>query len=284
MAQKEITAELVKELRDRTGVGLGKCKEALEETKGDIELAVANLRKRGMATAVKKEGRETKEGIVQVRDSGKAIALVEVNAETDFVVKNDKFQKFTHDLTEELVRHPAIALEEFLKQKYSKDPQITIDQYRSLMVSTLGENIQIKRVEIFVKKKGYSYGLYNHGQGKLITLVEIEGNEAEEALAKDIAMHIAAEAPEYLTPDEIPERVIAHEKEIASAQVTGKPANIIDKIVQGKLKAYFDQVCLVHQHYVKDPSISVGQLVEKRGKEVNKSLKITQFLRWKVGD
>lgn len=284
MAQKEITPTMVKELRDRTGVGLGKCKEALEEAGGDIELAISNLRKKGMATAVKKEGRETKEGMIKAKESGNAIAIVEINAETDFVVRNEKFQEFAEILADEIAKQSPVTVEEFLKQKYSKDPKVTIDELRSLLVQTLGENIQIKRIELFPKKKDHSLGLYSHTGGKLVSLVEIAGSSSEVELAKDIAMHIAAESPEYLTPEEIPERVIAHEKEIASAQMKGKPANIIDKIVEGKLKAYYEQVCLIHQHFVKDPSLTIGQLVEKKGKETGKSLKLSQFLRWKVGD
>lgn len=280
---KEITPALVKELRDRTGIGLGKCKEALEEAQGDIELAIANLRKKGMATAVKKEGRETKEGIIKTKETENSIALVEANAETDFVVRNEKFQEFTDNLVQEIVKQAPIAVEEFLKMKYSQDPKLTIDEYRSLLVQTLGENIQIRRLALFHKKKNSSIGVYSHSGGKLVSLVEIEGSTTEEDLAKDIAMHVAAESPEYLSSQEIPERVLSHEREIAAEQVKGKPANIMDKIVEGKLKAFFDQVCLIHQHYVKDPQITIQQLVEKRGKEVGKTLKITQFLRWKVG-
>lgn len=283
MSKQEITPALVKELRDRTGIGLGKCKEALEEAGGDINVAIDNLRKKGMATAVKKEGRETKEGIIKTKENGTAIALIEVNAETDFVVRNENFVKFAENLAEEVIKHPAISVEEFLKQKFSKDPKQTIDEYRAHIVQTLGENIQIRRVEIFKKQNDRSLGLYSHGGGKLVTLVEISGSNQEEDLAKEIAMHVAAESPEYLNKDEVPERVIAHEKEIASAQMKGKPANIIDKIVEGKLKSYFEQVCLENQHFVKDPQTRVGELVEKKAKQAGKSLKITQFIRWKVG-
>lgn len=280
MASKEITPAMVKELRDRTGIGLGKCKEALEEAHGDIDLAIDNLRKKGMATAIKKEGRETKEGIIKTKESSSAIALIEVNAETDFVVRNENFIKFAETLADELIKHPSISVEEFLKQKHGNQ---TIDEYRASIVQTLGENIQIKRIEIFAKKKDRSFGLYSHGAGKLVTLVEITGSDKEEELAKEIAMHVAAESPEYLSKDEVPERVIAHEKEIASAQMKGKPANIIDKIVEGKMKAYFEQVCLINQPFIKDSQVRVGELVERKGKSLGKELKITQFIRWQVG-
>ncbi len=279
----QITAEMIKELRERTGVGMGKCKEALEASMGNMDLAIDNLRKSGMASAVKKEGRETKEGTIKVGENSASVVLVEVNAETDFVVKNEKFQEFATSLLTEVKAGSPVTVQEFLKQKYSKDPQHTIDEVRASIVQTLGENIQIKRVEIFNKKANCSIGFYSHMGGKLVTLVEIEGSPSEQALAKEIAMHIAAEAPEYLAPEEIPQRILEHEKEIAKAQIKGKPENIVDKIVEGKLKAFYDQVCLLHQHFVKDPSTTIKQLVEKRGKEVNKALKVTQFLRWKVG-
>lgn len=280
----EITAQMVKELRDRTGVGMGKCKEALQEANGDIELAIANLRKAGMASAVKKEGRETNEGVIKSVETKTSIALVEVNAETDFVVKNENFQKFVTSLVEEVSSTSPANLDDFLKQKFSKDSHMTIDEYRSTIVQSLGENVRIRRIELFLKKPNVSIAVYSHGGGKLVTLVEIAGSSEEGELAKDIAMHIAAEAPEYLTPEEVPARLIAHEKEIARAQVQNKPANITEKIIDGKLKAYFDQVCLLNQRFVKNPDLTIQKLVEERGKAIGKTLNVTQFLRWRVGE
>ncbi len=279
----KVTSEMIKELRDRTGAPVGKCKEALEAVGGDMERAIDHLRRSGIAAAVKKGGRETKEGIIKVGESSQFITLVEVNAETDFVVKNEKFQAFADSLIEEVKRIAPTTLEEFLAQKYSKDPKLTIDEYRAHLVQLLGENIQIRRVELFPKKSGFSFGVYSHMGGKLVTLVELEG-ASEEAFAKDIAMHIAAEAPEYLSPEEVPARIVEHEKEIARAQVKGKPPQITEKIVVGKLKAFFDQACLLCQRYVKDPAVTVAELVAKRGKETQKNLKVAQFLRWKVGE
>ncbi len=280
----QVTPQMVKELRDRTGIGMGKCKEALDEANGDIELAIENLRKAGMASAVKKEGRETKEGVIKTAEKEGRLALIEINAETDFVVKNEKFQKFAHDLADEVCSSQPANVADLLQQKFSKDPAHTVDEFRASIIQSLGENIQVKRLELFTKKPDTSLAVYTHGGGKLVTVVEISGSDKEEDLAKDIAMHVAAEAPEYLSQDEVPERVIAHEKEIASAQIKGKPANIIEKILEGKLKAYFDQVCLINQHFVKDPDITIAELVAKRGKEIGKSLKVSYFLRWKVGE
>lgn len=279
----QISAQLVKELRDRTGIGMGKCKEALEAAGGDIELAIENLRKAGMASAVKKEGRETKEGTIKTAESKDKIALIEINAETDFVVKNEKFQEFAQKLADEVCTTSPANAADFLAQAYSKDPKHTIDEMRAEIVQSLGENIQVKRLEVFSKKSDASLAIYSHGGGKLVTVVEITGSADEGELAKDIAMHVAAEAPEYLSHEEIPERVIEHEKEIARAQIQNKPANIVDKILEGKLRAYYDQVCLINQRFVKDPDISIEDLVAKKGKEVGKPLKVTYFLRWKVG-
>jgi elongation factor Ts len=279
----DITPAMVKELRDRTGVGMGKCKEALQEANGDMELAISNLRKAGIATAVKKEGRETNEGIIKTHENDYSIALIEINAETDFVVKNEHFQKFAEELAEEVTLSKPATLEDFLMQPYSKDPKVTIDQYRIQIVQRLGENIQVRRIEFFLKKSNTAIGIYSHMGGKLVTLVEIEGSDQEGELARDIAMHIAAEAPEYLSSNEVPQRVLEHEREIAKAQIKNKPEAIIDKIVEGKLKAYFDQACLLNQKFVKNPEISIQKLVDTRAKEIGKSLKVTQFLRWKVG-
>lgn len=278
-----VTPAMIKELRERTGIGMGKCKEALEEANGDMELAIANLRKAGMASAVKKEGRETKEGMIAAAEEGAVVAIVEANAETDFVVKNDRFKEFLSNIAREVAKtHPA-SLEAFLQQKYSKDPSLTIDQYRATIVQTIGENIQIRRILVLKKGQNHSLGIYSHLGGKIVTAVEIEGSGHEEALAKDIAMHTAAAAPEYLSPEKVPQEVVNQEKEIARVQIQGKPANVVDKILDGKMNAYYDTTCLVRQKYIKDDSLTVHDVVNKRAKEVGKPLVVTNFIRWSVG-
>lgn len=278
-----ITPALIKELRDRTGVGMGKCKEALEEANGDIELAISNLRKAGMASAVKKEGRATNEGVVVFAEKGDVIAIVEVNAETDFVVKNERFQEFAKDIAAEAAAINPETLEAFLAHTYSKDPSLTIDQFRATVVQAIGENIQIRRVLTLRKTPETSLGLYSHLGGKIATVVELSGSNKEEALAKDIAMHVAAASPDYLNPEQVPAQVIEQEKEIAKTQLAGKPANIIEKILEGKVSAFFDQVCLTNQKYIRDDSLSVNELVAARGKESGHPLKLTGFWRWSVG-
>lgn len=283
MSQQPVTAALIKELRDRTGVGMGKCKEALEQSHGDMELAIANLRKAGMATAVKKEGRATNEGMIGTAESSQYVALVEVNAETDFVIKNDRFQEFLKNVAEEIANtHPA-SLESFLQQKYSKDPRLTIDEYRATVIQAIGENIQVKRLKVIPKSAQKSIGVYIHLGGKIVTLVEITGSSAEEAIAKDIAMHIAAAAPEYLAPENVPASIVEHEQEIARSQIKGKPDNIVSKIVEGKMAAFYDQMCLIRQKYIRDDSLTISDLVNKRAKESGKSLAVSDFLRWGVG-
>ncbi|WP_068471330.1 translation elongation factor Ts [Candidatus Protochlamydia phocaeensis] len=278
-----VTPAMIKELRERTGVGMGKCKEALEEAKGDMELAIANLRKAGMATAVKKEGRETKEGMIGTAEGSNAIAVVEVNAETDFVVKNDRFKQFLENIAEEAVNTNPPSLDAFLQQKYSKEPSLTIDQYRATIVQTIGENIQIKRILMLKKSPDRSLGVYSHLGGKIVTVVELTGSNQEGSLAKDIAMHTAAAAPEYLSPETVPQEIIANEKDIAKGQIQGKPANIVDKIVEGKISAFYDAHCLVRQKYIKDDTITIADLVNKRAKEVGKPLTVSNFIRWNVG-
>jgi elongation factor Ts len=278
-----ITPAMIKELRDRTGVGMGKCKEALEEAKGDMELAIANLRKAGMASAVKKEGRETKEGMIGTAENGQTVAIVEVNAETDFVVRNERFKQFLDNIAEEVAKTNPPSLDAFLQQKYSKDPSLTVDQYRATVIQAIGENIQIRRILTLTKTPERSIGIYSHLGGKILTAVEITGSGGEEALAKDIAMHTAAAAPEYLSPDKVPQEIINNEKDIARGQIQGKPANIIEKIVEGKINAYYDTNCLVRQKYIRDDSITITDLVNQRAKENGKPLTVSSFIRWSVG-
>lgn len=278
-----VTPAMIKELRERTGVGMGKCKEALEEANGDMELAIANLRKAGMASAVKKEGRETKEGMIGISDHGQIVAIVEANAETDFVVKNDRFKQFLDNIAQEVAKTNPSSLDAFLQQKYSKDPSLTIDQYRATIVQTIGENIQIRRIMTLKKSPDRSLGVYSHLGGKIVTVVEITGSGKEEALAKDIAMHTAAAAPEYLNPEKVPQDIVNHEKEIARSQIQGKPAHIAEKIVEGKINAYYDAACLVCQKYIRDDSMTIADLVNRQAKQSGHPLSVTNFIRWSVG-
>lgn len=278
----QVTAEMVKQLRDRTGVGMGKCKKALDEAGGNIDQAIDLLRKAGMASAVKKESRETNEGMIGFAETDSMIALVEVNAETDFVVQNENFQNFVRTVCDAAVREKPSSLDDFLNVKL--DNGSTVEEFRAEHIQSLGENIRIKRIHILNKDANNSYGLYSHMGGKIVSLVELSGGNSAEAIAKEVAMHVAAEAPEFLSADEIPADVKAREEEIAKEQVKGKPENIIDKIVQGKLNAFYDAVCLPRQKFVKDPSQSVENFVAAQGKNMGADLKIKSFLRWQIGE
>ena len=279
----KVTADMVKELRERTGVGMGKCKEALDVCGGDMEKAIDHLRKAGMASAVKKEGREVNEGLIGHSESHSAVSLVEVNSETDFVAQNDRFKQFIKDIAQDAAETMPASLDALLAQKFSKDPSVSIDEFRALTVQSLGENIRVKRVLVMPKSPDISIGVYSHMGGKIVTSVTLTGGQGHEALARELAMHVAAESPEYLNPEEVPADVKAREEDIAREQVKGKPANIADKIVEGKIKAYYDQACFVCQKYIKDNSMSVAEFVAAEAKKLGKNITVHSFKRWKVG-
>ncbi|MEZ5315328.1 MAG: translation elongation factor Ts [Chlamydiales bacterium] len=280
----EINAEMIKTLRHRTGIGMGKCKEALQAAHGDIELAIANLRKAGIASAVKKEGRQTNEGMICVAETHSTMVVIEVNAETDFVVKNERFQEFAHNLAKEACDSSATNIEDFLNQSYTKDPTLTLDQYRSTIVEGLGENIRISRLKRFSKKIDSTLAFYSHQGGQIVTIVEIAGSSHLGQFGKEIAMHIAAEAPDYISPQKIPDHLIEQEKEIARAQIKGKPESIVNKILEGKLNAFFDQVCLLNQKFIKNGNLTIQQLLATESKKIESEITISHFLRWKVGE
>jgi len=279
----KVTPSMVKELRDRTGVGMGKCKEALDQAKGNIDEAIDILRKAGIASAVKKEGRDTNEGLVAYAEGSNAYGLVEVNAETDFVTQNDTFKQFLRDVAQEIADTQPDSLEAFLQQPYQKDPSVTIDQHRTLVVQSLGENIRLRRLSVIPKASDISIGVYSHMGGKIVSVVILTGASGQEALARDIAMHVAADSPEYLSPDELPQSVKDKEAEIARSQVQGKPAHIVEKIVEGKIKAFCDEVCLLCQKYIRDNTVTVAGLLEREGKKLNQPIAIKAYQRWKVG-
>lgn len=279
-----ITAEMIKTLRERTGVGMGKCKEALESMGGDMEKAIDHLRKLGIASAVKKEGRETKEGVVAAKEDAHHLAMIEVNSETDFVAQNDKFKVLVQHLLEDALKKNPHDLEAFMQMNSSHDPSLSIDAYRALVMQSLGENIKVKRLHLLKKHDEASYGIYSHMGGKILCVVEVLGAHGQEALAREIAMHVAAESPDYLDHTQVSEDVIAREKEIAASQVVGKPQAIADKIIEGKLKAFYDQVCLLNQKFIKNNSLSIADLLHEEGKKIGKTLSIKRFMRWTVGE
>lgn len=279
----KITAEMVKELRDITGVSMAKCKEALDHSSGEIDKAIEFLRKAGITSAVKKEGRETNEGLIGSFEGEQAVALIEVNAETDFVTQNEKFKQFLKEVAEQATHCQSSSVDELMKQPYAKDSTVTLDQHRALVVQSLGENIQVRRLLVLPKRKEISIGLYSHMGGKIVVAVVLSGGAGQEALARDLAMHVAAESPEYLSPQDVPADVKAKEEEIARSQVQGKPANIVDKIVEGKVKAFCDEMCFTCQKYVKDNTLTITALLANESKRLGTQIEIQAYYRWKVG-
>lgn len=269
-----ITAAQVKELRERTGAGMMECKKALVETDGDIEKAIEQMRKSGAAKADKKAGRIAAEGvvIVKVSDDNKKAIIVEINSETDFVAKDQNFQTFA-DLTATTALQNSIGDIDALLE--ATVDGATIDEKRKELIAKIGENIQIRRIDL-LETTG-SLGVYVHG-GRIGVLVDLNTDNNE--LAKDIAMHVAASSPLVVSRDDVSEDIIAKEKEIFAAQAeqSGKPAEIIEKMIGGRINKFLDEVSLLGQPFVKDPNTKVGQLLKSKGSEV------TTFIRFAVGE
>ena len=263
-----VTASLVKELREKTGAGMMDCKKVLTETDGDIEKAIELLRERGIAKAAKKSDRIAAEGVVTafVSEDGKVGSVVEVNSETDFVGKNEEFRNFVADVAEQIAKENPANVEELLNQKSIKDSTKTVQEILTGKIATIGENLTIRRFARFE-----SNGLvekYIHGDGKIGVLVELENGNEE--LAKDICMQIAAAKPEYLDRESVPQERVEKEMEILKAQAMneGKPAEIAEKMVQGRIGKFYAEICLVEQPFVKDPDMKVGKLVESKGAKI----------------
>lgn len=262
-----ITAELVKQLREKTGAGMMDCKKVLTETDGDMEKAAELLRERGIAKAAKKSSRVAAEGLVAtyVSEDKKVGSVVEVNAETDFVAKNDEFRNFVADIAKQVALKNPATVEELLGQKYL-DTDSTVQEVLTTKIATIGENMSIRR---FARYE--SEGLvesYVHGDGKIGVLVNFE--KGDETLAKDVCMQIAAAKPEYLSREDVPQEAVDKEMEILKVQAMneGKPAEIAEKMVQGRIGKFYGEICLLDQEFVKDPSIKVGKLIESKGAKI----------------
>ncbi|AKF94586.1 translation elongation factor Ts [Brevibacillus laterosporus] len=272
-----ITAQTVKELRERTGAGMMDCKRALEEVNGDIEKAIDLLREKGIAKAAKKSGRIAAEGLTGFAINGNFGAVVEVNCETDFVAKNPEFQQLVKDIAEHVVNARPATVEEALTQAFQggEDLGTTINA----KIATIGENISFRRFEILEKADNGVFGGYLHMGGKIGTLVALNDTD-NEALAKDLAMHAAASNPRFGVREEVSQDVIDREREVLKNQALseGKPANIVDKMVEGRMAKFFEEYCLVEQPFVKDPDKRVSQLL----KEAGASFK--GFARFQVGE
>ncbi len=273
-----ISASQVKELREKTGAGMMDCKKVLTETDGDFEKAIELLRERGIAKAAKKSDRIAAEGLVTtyISNDGKVGTVVEVNAETDFVAKNEEFKSFVADVAKQVAEKNPTDVEDLLNQTSIAEPDKTVKEVLTNKIATIGENMSIRRFERF--ETNNLIESYIHGDGKIAVLVEMENGTTE--LAKDVCMQIAAARPEYLDRDAVPQERVAKEMEILKAQAMneGKPAEIAEKIVLGRIGKFYGEICLVEQEFVKDPDIKVGKLVESKG------AKIVRFARFEKGE
>ena len=272
-----ITAELVKQLREKTGAGMMDCKKVLTETDGDMEKAAELLRERGIAKAAKKSGRIAAEGLVAtfVSADKKVGSVVEVNAETDFVAKNEEFVTFVNDVAEIVATAAPADVEALLATTY-KDAGKTVQEVLTEKIATIGENMSIRRFDRFE-----SEGLiesYIHGAGKIAVLVDFAKGETE--LAKDVCMQIAAARPEYFNRESVPQDRVQKEMEILKAQAMneGKPAEIAEKMVQGRIGKFYSEICLLDQEFVKDSSVKVGELIKNKGAEM------IRFARFEKGE
>ena len=272
-----ITAQLVKQLREKTGAGMMDCKKVLTETDGDMDKAADLLRERGIAKAAKKSGRIAAEGLVAtyVTEDKKVGAVVEVNAETDFVAKNAEFVEFVNDIAEIVATKNPADVEALLETAY-KETGKTVKEVLTEKIATIGENMTIRRFERF-ESKGLVES-YIHGAGKIAVLVDFAKGDSE--LAKDICMQIAAARPEYLDRTAVPADRVEKEMEVLKAQAMneGKPAEIAEKMVQGRIGKFYSEICLLDQEFVKDSSIKVGDLIKSKGAE------IVRFARFEKGE
>ena len=275
----EITASLVKELREKTGAGIMDCKKVLVETDGDLEKASELLRERGIAKAAKKSGRIAAEGIVQaiVSEDGKVGAIVEVNSETDFVAKNAEFQNFVSDIAKQIIEKNPANVEELLAQESITHPGKDVKSVLIEKIATIGENINIRRFERYTSEDGL-IAKYIHGDGKIAVLVNTKN--ADSTLAKDICMQIAAARPEFINRESVPAERVDKEMEILKAQAMneGKPAAIAEKVVLGRIGKFYGEICLVEQPFVKNPDQKVGDLLKASNAEV------LQFVRYEKGE
>ena len=272
-----ISKEDVLNLREKTGAGLIDCKRALVDSGGAMEEAISILRKRGVASAAKKAGRDAGEGIISqsISDDRKKGVLVEVNCETDFVAKNEDFISFSSEVAAELL----------------SDPRVDLEEKRTEQVAKIGENIRISRFEVLEPAGNGLVESYVHTGSKVAVLISLSSDSEDNInansvveMASDLCMHIAATSPVCVSREDVPTELVEKEKDIALAQAEGKPPQAIEKIVQGKLDKYFSNSCLLEQPFVKNPDQTISQLVELVSKEAGLKLKVEKFIRFQVGE
>ena len=270
-----MNAKLIKELRDISGAGMMDCKKALEENDNDIKKATEWLREKGIAKAAKKAGRIAAEGLSTVITEGNKAVILEINCETDFVAKNEKFQNFVNEVARTILNSNAKTNEEALALPCEDG---TLNDAVTNMTATIGEKISFRRFTLLEKSDDQNFGAYIHMGGKISVLTLLDG--ANEEVAKDVSMHAAAMRPEYVKKEQVPEEQVEHEKKILTEQAIaeGKPANIAEKMVMGRINKFYKEICLEEQEFVKDNSVSVSKYVSNNGG------KIIDVIRYEVGE
>jgi translation elongation factor Ts len=272
----QITASLVKELRERTGAGMMDCKKALTQTDGNIEAAIDYLRENGIAKAAKKADRIAAEGLSYIEVKGNKAVILEINSETDFVAKNEKFVALVKNVANAILAAEPKSLEEALQVQADGG---TVEAVINEGIATIGEKLSLRRFEVLTKTDADAFGAYSHMGGRIGVLTLIEGSTDEQA-AKDVAMHIAALAPRYLDESEVPADVLEHEKKVLTEQALneGKPANIVEKMIVGRINKFLEEITVVKQKFVKDDSLTVEKFVASKGG------KLAKFVRYEVGE
>lgn len=288
-----ISASMVKELREMTGAGMMDCKKALTETNGDMDAAVEVLRKRGLAAAAKRAGKIAAEGLVtfKISEDYKTAAIVEVNSETDFVAKNEIFRGFVDDVAEQALATKTADMDAFMAETWNADPSITVNDALIAKIALIHENLKIRRFEK-INTEGYVGG-YIHGAGRIGVLVELDTtivNDEVKDAAKNVAMQVAALNARYISRADVPEDYLAHEKEIlmeqAMKEANGKPANIVEKMVDGRLAKSMKEICLLDQVYFKDPDgkQTVGKYLQAVSKAVGCPISVKKYVRFETGE
>jgi elongation factor Ts len=287
----EITASLVKELREKTGAGMMQCKQALIEAGGDIDEAIKVLRKKGLAAAGQKAGRATTEGAVEAHSTATGAVLIEVNCETDFVSKNEDFRDLVGTLARMIVSEGIDDREVLLQQKYPGDPEgHTVEQMISMKIAKIGENLSVRRFERMEAGVGEVFGSYIHAGGRVGVLVKmkVDGGDrgAWEDVARQVAMHAAALDPRFTRREEVTQKDLDTEKEIAREQAlkSGKPEEIVDKIVSGKMEKFYGESVLLEQPFVRDDKVTVEGFIERQGKNIGGKGEVVRFVRYKLGE
>ncbi|WP_077617844.1 translation elongation factor Ts [Bacillus sinesaloumensis] len=272
-----VTAQMVKELREKTGAGMMDCKKALTETDGDMEKAIDYLREKGIAKAAKKGDRIAAEGLTSIEVQGNEAVILEVNSETDFVSKNEGFKTLVKELGAHLLAKKPANVEEAMEQKM--DNGSTVSEYVNASIAKIGEKLSLRRFEVVTKEDGDAFGAYLHMGGR-IGVLTVLGGTSDESAAKDVAMHIAAVNPKYVTRDQVSAEEVEREREVLTQQALneGKPENIVAKMVEGRLSKFFEDICLLDQSFVKDPDQKVRKFVESKGATVK------SFVRYEVGE